>query len=70
MATRFIFSAMAHQGNRATFGQLLDKAQSKLLPVVFDRKVFPVNRPSFKKFLAVKTVELKPADFVGLYISQ
>jgi len=62
MALRFILSAMAHQGNWAPLAQFLEKAQRKLLPVIFDRAVFLVKSAALKQFFAVTTAEFAPLD--------
>src|ERR1041384_2156149 len=60
VAMGFVFVAMAQQSHRLALGQLLEKSQGKLLPVVLDRPISLVNRSAFEQFLAVPAAELAP----------
>jgi hypothetical protein len=61
VAMRLVFSARAHQRNRAPFAESLQEAQSKFLSVVLDGFAFLVSRSGIEKFLAVTTAELPPS---------
>ena len=48
MAMRLVFCAMTQQRDCAALGQLLQKAQRELLPMVFDRFVLPIDSAAFE----------------------
>ena len=60
MAVTLPFGAMAHQGDRLAFCELLKEAEGEFLPVVLDRAIAAVNGAAFKQFFPITTIELGP----------
>jgi hypothetical protein len=65
-----VLRAMAHHSYGHSFPECLQKAQRKLLPMIPDRRIPPVNRSGLQQFLAITTPKVAPADPARLKISQ
>ena len=66
MTMRLIFGAVTKQRNRAAFAERLEEPKSKLLAVVFDRRIPTVDRSAFKQFVSIPAAEDCPSDFAHL----
>jgi hypothetical protein len=60
MATRFVFRAMAEQGDGLLLSQMLEQSQGELLPVILDSFVANIYSADFTELLQITTAVLRP----------